>query len=167
MPETLTIVERQILANQFRILAQIEENGEHHSISAEILERGLTGQYHSVFNVYNEEKSIEICNETSEILNMYRRINNTIAGLSEAERDELDLERIQFDGFDANNDPHYHYMTFLVENMNLWQEHSGNYLNSHTQASLAKYRRMLDYQNQLDNPNNIGIEDLRNYINAL
>ena len=61
MPNTLTLVERQILANQFRILAEIEENGERHTIAAEIIENGYTGQYHYAFNVDKEEVSFEIC----------------------------------------------------------------------------------------------------------
>jgi uncharacterized protein YfbU (UPF0304 family) len=167
MAENLTEVERQILANQFRILSHLDTSGENYEVSAEIMERGLTGQYHSAMTVSREEKSSEMCNETSEILNMYRRINHTIAKLSAEEREELDLEKIKFDGFDANNDDHYRYMKFLVEKMDLWQEHKDSYINSHSIFSLSRYRKMLEYQIQLDNPNNIDIEDLKKYIDAV
>ena len=169
MPNTLTIVERQILANQFRILAEIEENGEHHITSAEIIENGYTGQYHSALNVDREEVPIDICDETSEILNMYRRINNAIAGLTEEQRDGLNLESIRFEGFDANNDSHYHYMTFMVEKMDLWQEHNGNYLNSHSQFPLQKYRRMLVYQRELLSQQNwnIGLAEIEHFISLV
>ena len=166
MTENLTETERQILANQYRILAHLKSD-KSYEVSAEILERGFTGQYHSAFHTNSEEKSIEICNETSEILNMYRRINHSITKLTDEERAELDLEKIKFEGFDANNNDHYHYMKFLVEKMNLWQEHKDSYINSHSIFSLEKYRKMRDYEKQLENPNNIDIKDLKKYIDAV
>lgn len=149
IPETLSIVERQILANQFRILSKIEGNNEFYDTKADILEHGFTEKYHEVFDVNTEEIPFEICEETSQILNMYRRINHTIDILSKEEKTQLDLDTIKFEGFDANNDSHYHYMVFMIEKMNLWEEYKGNYLNSHCQSQLSKYRKMLGYQNHL------------------
>jgi hypothetical protein len=40
-------------------------------------------------------------------------------------------------------------MRFMVEKLNLWQEYRGVLLNSHSPYSIKKYRKMLDYQNQL------------------
>lgn len=149
MIDTLTIVERQILTNQFKILARLEDNAEHHLVSAEIFENGYTGRYGDALNVGREETSIEVCNETEEILNMYRRIHTGIEALSEEEREGLDLDSIRFEGFDMNNDDHYFYMRFMVEKMDLWQEHNGRNLNSHTNASLRKYRAMLAHYREL------------------
>jgi len=147
IPEKLTIVERQILANQYRILAKLE-NDEYYERNADILVRGYTGKYHEVFNVHSEEIPIEICEETSEILNMYRRITNTIATLTPEQKEQLDLEKLKFEGFDANNDSHYHYGTFMIEKMNLWQEHKDMYFNSHSVFPLQKYRKMLAYHQE-------------------
>lgn len=167
MAQKLTEIERQILANQFKILACLEINKQRNSNSAEIMERGFTGQYKAAFSVNAVEESIDICEETSQILYMYCRINKTIAKLSTKERAKLELEKIEFKGFDADHDPHYRYMKFLVEKMNLWQEYRGSYLNSHSAFSLGKYRKMLKYQNQVDKLNDKGVEDLKNFIKAV
>ena len=166
-PKTLSIVERQILANQFRILAaQDVDNDEDYETRAEILEKGYTGEYDGVFNVYSDEVDYKTCRETSEILNIYRRINNAIGLLTEEEKATLDLERIEFKGFDANNNSHFQYMTFMVGKLNKWQEHDGNYLNSHSEMPLVDYKKMLQYQNRVLNNQkfDLDINDLRNLI---
>jgi len=149
IPETLSIVERQILANQFKILSKITDQTEEYEIKLEILENGYTEQYYEIFEVDTEEIPVEICEETSQILNMYRRINNALDTFSEDEKELLDLEKIKFEGFDAHNDTHYYYMNFMVKRMNLWREYKSEYLNSHSPLSLLKYRKMLEYQNYL------------------
>lgn len=149
IPETLTVVERQILANQFRILSKTEGNADFYETKAAILELGCTEKYNDVFDVSIEEIPFEICEETSQILNMYRRINTTISQLPNAVQETMNLDIIKFEGFDANHDSHYHYMTFMVDKMNLWEEYKGTYLNSYCQFQLSKYRKMLGYQNHL------------------
>lgn len=169
IPETLSIVERQILANQFKILSKIGNDGEDYETKIEILENGYTEQYYEIFEVDTEEIPIEICEETSQILNMYRRINNAIEKMTEEEKKACDLDIIKFEGFDANNDPHYQYMTFMVERMKLWREYKGEYINSHSSFPLLKYQKMLDYQNYLlDNDQyHMTTEDLENLIDVL
>ena len=145
--KTITEVERQSLANQYKILAKLYDD-DSLLVYADILEYGYTGLYGEVLNT-SEEVSFDICKESDEILTMYRRIENAKAKLKPEEKEELDLSRIDFNGFDANNDLHYGYMTFQVEKMNLWEEHKDNYLNSHDQTSILKYRRLLEYQKEL------------------
>ncbi|MEW5676113.1 YfbU family protein [Flavobacterium enshiense] len=149
IPESLSIVERQILANQFRILSKMESDPQDYETKIEILENGYTEQYYEVFDVNTDEIPLEICEETSQILNMYRRINNCIKKLSEKERTELNLEKIAFEGFDVKRDFHFQYMTFMIEKMNLWREYRNLYLDSRSRLSLMKYRKMLEYQNYL------------------
>lgn len=146
IPNNLTIVERQILANQYRLLAKIEKDSYYETL-ADILVSGYTGKYHEVFDVHQDEIPIEICEETSEILNMYRRIDVTIASLKQEEKEQLNLEKLKFEGFDANNDSHYHYGKFMIEKLNLWEEHKDIYFNSHSQFPLMKYKKMLEYHN--------------------
>ena len=165
IPKTLSIVERQILANQFRILERIEDDKDYYRTKAEILENGFTGRYSEIFLLNNEEMPFEICRETSEILTMYRRINNSIATLSEQEKEEMDLDKIKFEGFDGNDDWHYHYMEYMVENLNLWKEHKGNYLNSHSSFPIEKYRKLLEFQNKaLRDKMDLSKEDLEKMI---
>ena len=76
-PTELTQVERQILANQHLILAKLNEDKDDYEYKSnlmkrEILIKGLTGEYHEIFDVYSDEVSFDICQETSDILNMYR-----------------------------------------------------------------------------------------------
>lgn len=148
IPETLTVVERLSLANQFRILAKLHDD-ESLLVNAEILEDGYTGRYGDAIRLRHNEVPLGICNETDEILNMYRRINNAIAKLQPEEKESLNLKKIEFEGFDANNDFHYGYMTFMVEKMDLWQEHRERNLNSHSMTSIMKYRKLLEFQRNL------------------
>lgn len=142
MEKKLSLVERTILANQYRILAQT--GGDDTNITkAEILEGGFTGHYHQAL-LHDEEISAEICEETNQILNMYRAINAAYTQLTPEEKDGLNIDHIRFDGFDANGEGHYHYASFMIEDLDLWQEHAELYLNSHTSFSLVKYRKLLE-----------------------
>lgn len=172
-PKQLSIFERQILALQFRILAELNKEDEHLSNNyekkSEILEYGYTGEYSEVFDVHIEEVSFEICGETNEILNMFRRIENTIDQLSDEEKENLDIEKLKFEGFDANNNPHYYYAKFMIEKMNKWQEHKNTPLNSHSEFPLMKYRKMLPFQELAfkENRYDLNIDDLKKMIEAI
>lgn len=165
IPETLTVAERQILVNQFKILSTIGFDNNYET-KIEILENGFTEQYYEIFDVAVEEIPMDVCEETSQILQMFRRIADTVDLLSEEEKQSMDLKKIQFEGFDANHDPHYHYMVFLVDRMNLWKEHKDMYLNSHSRLPMSKYRKMLEYQYYLlDNDQyDLNKEDLKCFI---
>lgn len=146
IPETLSIVERQLLVNQFRILSKIEQTPEDYDLKIEILENGFTERYYEIFDVALEEIPLEICEETTQILFMYKRIGEALKKLSLEDKKNLDLNLIKFEGFNARKDPHYHYLAFMVEKMDLWQEHSVTYALSADEFQLQKYQRMLEYQ---------------------
>jgi uncharacterized protein YfbU (UPF0304 family) len=148
-PKKLTLVERQLLTNQFKILSKIDPSEKSNEAKIEILEKGYTGRYFEIFDITVEEIPLAICDETEQILNMYRRIATATVTLSALDKENINENVIAFEGFDANNDPHYHYMRFMVEKLNLWKEYRGVLLNSHSPYSINKYRKMLDYQNQL------------------
>lgn len=169
IPESLSIVERQILVNQFRILSKMECDPNELETKIEILENGYTEQYYELFDVNTEEIPLQICEETSQILNMYRRINKCITQLSDREKTALKLEKIAFEGFDASRDFHFQYMTFMIEKMNLWREYKSSYLDSGSRRSLLKYRKMLDYQNYLlDNDQyDISQKDLKKLVSII
>ena len=149
IPETLTIVERQILANQYRILSKIGDHSQDYETKIEILESGFTEQYHEVFDLDVEEIPIEICEETTQILHMYRRIEDVVNFLTEEEKATFDLEKIKFEGFNPRKDSHYHYMMYIIDTMDLHPEYKEIRLNTHGQNPLSKYRRMLEYQTYL------------------
>lgn len=145
MAEKLTLVQRTILANQYRILAALGDDPKSNSTKAEILENGYTGKYYEAL-LNNEEISEEVCKETSDILQMYRIINNAYAKLPAEQQQELNMEVIEFEGFDGH-EPHLHYASFMIEQLNLWREHKDKYLDSHTGATIEKYRDMLQVYN--------------------
>ncbi|WP_313805103.1 YfbU family protein [Flavobacterium sp.] len=146
IPESLSIIERQILTNQYRILSKLESDNPEYETKIEILESGFTEQYYEVFDVSTEEVPLEVCEETTQILNMYRRINNCIKKLSESEKNTLNLSAIAFEGFGANGYLHNQYMTFMIEKMNLWREYRFFDLENKSKNALSKYRKMLEYQ---------------------
>ena len=144
-PEKLTFTERLILANQFKILSIIDEdNSEGHKYSEDIVTHGYEGFYDELYTGIYDPIPAEICTETSDILDMYRGIETGIASLKEEEKKGLDLEKIEFKGFDANNDRHYGFMKFLVDRGGRYDEYKGKYINSHTMSSIDKYRRMFN-----------------------
>jgi hypothetical protein len=169
IPETLTIAERQILVNQYKLMSKIMTDGEDYETKIEILENGYTEQYYEVFEVATEEIPMEICEETTQILHMYRRINKAVSLLSEAEKRDLDLEKIKFEGFDAKHDLHYRYMIFMIEKMRMWREYCKVSFNSKNRQSILKYRKMLDYQLYLleNDEYELRKEDLAHMIDSL
>lgn len=146
----LTIAERLILANQYKILSELSKlrgdtyQEEINLVNQEIFENGYEGEYQEVFQGYNETVSVDVSNEVSAILNMYNRIDDAIEILTPEEKINLDLERIAFEGFDANNDDHYHYLKFIIEKLDKWQKYKNVELNSHSNFSIQKYRSMLN-----------------------
>lgn len=166
IPETLSVVERQILANQFRILSKMENDPQAYETKIEILENGLTEKYFEIFDLNTEEIPLEICEETTQILHMFRRINTAIEGLSHIEKTELELDKLHFEGFDAKRDPHYHYMQYLI-NTNEWLDF--NVIYSGAEYQLSKYRRMLEYQIfLLDNDHyDLKKENLEHFIDVV
>jgi uncharacterized protein YfbU (UPF0304 family) len=85
---------------------------------------------------------------------MYRVINNFIASLTQEQKDNINLDYIKFDGFDANDGNHFVIMKFLVEVANLFEEHQNSNFNSHSMASLRRYRQILPIYNQVMKENN-------------
>jgi uncharacterized protein YfbU (UPF0304 family) len=166
----LTKIERAILANQQRILSYLDNgNEENYLFKAQILEEGYEGMYEEAFTGIFDGVSEEICEETFSILNMYRTINNAIQALNPNQIPEQDLEKIKFQGFDANNDKHYYFMKFLVEKADRFDEYRDMYLNSHSLFPLRKYRRMLEVYNQMmsNTYRDLTAVDLRFFIESI
>lgn len=148
--KNLSKTERAFFANQNRILALLSEqnedaaNANHYNHLADIAECGYEGLYYELLENISEGVSKEICKETHDILTMYRIINSSIAKLTEEQRLSLEIEKIEFEGFDANNDSHYGFMEFLIEKEGKYVELKDMYRNSHNSYSIEKYRRLLE-----------------------
>lgn len=145
--QKLTIVERQLLLNQFEILSRLNQNdginSDDYILKMDILLHGYTAEYEEVFAVFSDELPIEICEETNDILNMYRSINNFLVTLDKEDQKNLELNKIEFAGFDLNNDDHYSYANFMIKRLGRWDEYKDMYLNSHDSSHIHRYRRLL------------------------
>jgi len=169
MEITLTIAERLILANQYKILSELSRlreddyEAERNLVNQEIFENGYEGEYQEVFQGYDEKVSVDVSDETSAILNMYNRINDSIEHLTPEEKLNLDLDKITFEGFDANNDDHYRYLKFITEKLDKWEKYKNVNLNSHSVFSIRKYRSMLEKIKEFpyEYGTNLNLEQLR------
>lgn len=156
IPETLTPAERMILINQFRILKSFE-NSENKEIPIDtldnyitILERGYSGLYKEIFNYLYPEEEPEITKEIYEILTLNRQIQITINKLSEEDKNTLNLEVLEFKGFDASHDPHYDQAKFMIDDMGLYMEFKDKSLKSHSKLNIQKYRRIIAAYEKLE-----------------
>jgi len=162
---TLTLVERLTLANQYKILAALsEDNAAGFARNAEILLRGHVGLYHHVFDGVSEEVPTEVTDEVQDILDMFWGIHIVFAERpqSEIKAAGLDRKKLTFNGFDANNDPHYEQARFMVERLDLYQELKGGNFNSHSRMDMSRYRRMLPiYQAAFKSKEGLTVETLK------
>jgi uncharacterized protein YfbU (UPF0304 family) len=118
----------------------------------------LRWKYSGLFN--NEGDDPPHVTETADILTMYRALDQSYDKLSASDKKKLEKEAdynfsyIKFQGFDGNNDPHYSVVSFFVEHLDRFDELKGGrqHLNSHTQSTLPKYRKMLAVYKTLGYP---------------
>lgn len=102
----------------------------------------LRWEYSGIF--HGEEDEDEVVQETADILSMCSFLEYSINELDPAERDTIPKrDRIVFEGFDANNEPHYGVARMFIEEMGRWPEFKGRAINSHAQI-VDRYRRMLE-----------------------
>lgn len=168
----LSKAERAILANQNRILSFLDTgNRKEYLIRAEIAEQGYEGLYEVVIeNINFVTTPSNICRETMNILDMYHQIENVSSSLTAKEKKTLDLEKIRFEGFDAEHDKHYKYMKFLITKSGIYQEYKNRIINSRSKTSLLKYKKMLrvfKVNTKETDDNSLTLEGLQKIINAV
>jgi uncharacterized protein len=136
----LTLTERLILANQYKILANIDNKfTASYDAQLKIVEGGFEDLYSHLFdNISEKTYDKSIVEETYEILEMYRNLEPDLSNSKVSGAD-----KIKFKGFDANNDPHYIIMSLLTGDMGLYAEYDDFDFNSHSSSSLNMYRKLL------------------------
>ncbi|HEX4737870.1 MAG TPA: YfbU family protein [Allosphingosinicella sp.] len=146
MSLTLTPAERLIVV----MLAEVMEAlNLRHEIDPALVKRlainhddwAITWQYGAIFN--DEAPSEEAIQETADILDMWSFIEYSVEQLGPTEQAEIKALRWQFSGFDGNNDRHHGIAHTLIDDLGRWSEFQGRNLNSHSRATLARYRDML------------------------
>lgn len=140
----LSEVERLLLSNQFRIRAAIEpDNSEQLTQYADILQAGHVGLYGHMFDTLSAGTSEQDLEEMDAIVTMFNFIDNALAELTPEQKAKLDLNRLRFEGFDANAGKHHSLLKFMMEKMDSFSELDGRNINSHTSSSLPRYLRMV------------------------
>jgi uncharacterized protein YfbU (UPF0304 family) len=105
----------------------------------------LEWQYSGLF--HDEEPGDEVVQETADILSMCSFLEYSINELDATDRATIpEHDRTVFEGFDANNEPHYGVARMMIEEMGRWTEFKGRPINSHAQI-LHRYRQMLERYN--------------------
>lgn len=171
IPETISLVDRQLLINQCKILSFFGDAQDKalYERRIEILEKGYTGLYQKVFNTLYEEVPISTYQEVENILKMYSRINDSIRNLTDEDKKLLDLGSLEFEGFDASNGMHYYMMSYLVDRMDEYHEYKGRELKSHTTSPLSKYNKMLPIHAEFEllKKERYTTSDLQKFIEAV
>lgn len=87
----------------------------------------------------------EIVSETTNILWMWGIVEDGLSKLTGSDADEAKTWfATEFYGFDGNNDPHYGVAHTMINELGEFAEFKDRALNSHTQTSLNRYRRMYE-----------------------
>lgn len=171
IPETISLVERQLLINQCKILSAFGDSIERalNDRRIEILEKGYTGLYQKVFNTLYEEVPISVYEEVESILKMYSFINDSIRLLPDSEKETLDLGSLEFEGFDESSGMHYYMMSYLVDRMDEHLEYKGRELKSHSTSALSKYNKMLHIHKEFEKLERVNytLADLQKFIEAV
>jgi len=137
----LTNTERALFANQFRILKGLNKDDDHlvqHYERLEtIVERGYKQMYDHVLGELWNELPDEVSNEVFEILDMHFAMLNSLG----TNPSPVDLEKVKFKGFDANNESkHLMFAKFYTNDGEYYPDL--RIFNSHM-PTLERYRKML------------------------
>jgi uncharacterized protein YfbU (UPF0304 family) len=132
--------DRLILLNQYRILEKVDpKQAKSYREAIHILESGYEIHYDDLDESLSAEGVSEtISKEVIEILNMYRRLHDSVVELGN--KAQFDKKAVAFPGFDGNEEgKHLGYAHFLSSQGKFDET---EIINSHF-PSLGMYRRML------------------------
>lgn len=150
----LSKAERLILANQFQLLSEQDENNEYIdkkrcSQYVKILLEGYELLYDDIFSGMDEEVSSEQCNFVLDVLSMYRIISNSFYQLPEK---TLTEEDIAFAGFDGNEETkEYSFLKFFINDYDRFRDLKKNKHmeeNSHSRM-VPRYIQQLEIYNSI------------------
>lgn len=145
----MTLTERRILANQYRILALLDnEQSEDYSAKAEALERGYETHFDDEWFTKDEDVlPADQCQEVLSVLSMYDDLFVSFGKLTD--KSGIEPQDVVFRGFDGNDETkHMAYAKFFCETFDGGRRFQtlraapGFEFNSHT-PSLSRYRAML------------------------
>lgn len=162
--QTLSIAERTILCNQYRILQSIHKNDkdacDHFKSLYEIVSNGYVCLYRQVFDHMSDEVPEDVTDEVYEILNMHQAMYHAAEDAQDS-----DLQKdVKFYGFDANNELTYlHFAQHLTRDPNYYRVLQP-VVNSHI-PTLPRYRKMLSKWRSL-NESKLSTSEVRAILEA-
>ena len=148
-PKHLSTVERQILTNQYRILALTASDAKskkRYERNRAILEEGVTGLYHIIFDL-PEEADPEVAAEVHQILTTFKNLQELLDTLEKADKEELDMDLFRFKGF-APDSPHHGYLKFAAEHTELGKSISKRAITASGEDPLYRYRQIVQYEDR-------------------
>jgi len=141
--DTLSLLERQQLVNQFRILEKLDpDNAKDYAARADIIAHGYTIQYDSVFTEVYEEMDVEEGRYVYEVLDLFRVLIRSYEQL--VDKQGLTLDDVRFKGFDGNNESRRWAFAEHLKKEGRWEETLTGGLNSHSIMTMTLYPRMLE-----------------------
>lgn len=146
MKRILTKTERLILHNQYTILNKLLPD-EHYDRAAEAVWNGynLDLPLRNMSDPLPEEDASFVEN----VLDMFSELNASYKILHDDEKSKIDPWKIQFHGFDANNENTlYGYLLYINSGTEFEGILKGNDCDSHC-PTIRRYREMLDKYKQL------------------
>jgi uncharacterized protein len=166
-PESLRIIDRQVLSLLHRILARVlpedandvEGDLEYQLERAKILEEGFAGEYWMEVAGFSTELSKRDCGRVSDILQMFRIITFSIDQL---EKDGTDVDeklafRLEFQGFDHNDALEAHMAAYVEHQIrdDRWSElrpqvERNDRGNSHARMLDTYMRMLVEYRRVMD-----------------
>jgi len=143
----LSLLERLMLRNQYRILEILMDDDCKPAIFQQILEEGYKSQYHQLVRGFDPcGKSVAAGREVLDILEMHRHMRD--AFVKSGRDNDMDESAIVFRGFDGNEEGEQLAFTrYYLEILGRYLELRRESYNSH-RPMLPTYRRMLDAWNK-------------------
>lgn len=139
----LTEQQRLSLWSHFRILAAAENDPTWWEF-AEILRRGLEGEYYRLTESFSEELSERECGEVRDVLHMYHELQSSNRQLEPTRA--VDQDRLRFPGFDPDDETGLvTYVSFIRENLGEYRDlEVDGHVGEAEGARLSDYRAMLE-----------------------
>jgi len=161
-----------MLVNQFKILeALYPKEAQEYYVQRKALEKGYALQYDFISEHLYDELSKEECKEVLEILNLYRALNFSYNQIPKGDEEiAVDGARIEFPGFDGNNEgSRMSYTQYFIHDLGRFQELTEGRefedFNSHSQK-LGFYRKQVAKWHEFDRSFSLSAEQLNQIINV-
>lgn len=167
----MTDVERLTLIRMHEILAVLKpDEAKQHDLAIDILRDG----YHEF--LYGDEVGGHLAKPFSErdktfvydVLDLFRGLQDSYGRLSKAEAKSIDKDRLEFPGFDGNNEvEHLSFVKFLIKKQERWSDldRKGGF-NSHM-PMIDVYSRMLERAKSIPaTKNNLSAAEIEQILDA-